>query len=171
MLALAGGAAAQDEPWDEALARSLAGTWVLAVPEETARASIEAGIAAATAGLPPLVDGLAARELRARLVLAPTITFVIASDRIEARFPHASFSTAPGAPATYPVPDAAPETMEVVQLLRGGRLEQIFTTRRGRRWSTYTVADDGARMTLDAVVRSDRLATDVRYRIPYRRAR
>lgn len=155
--------------WDPALAAALTGEWTLAVSEEAAQASVEAGIAAAVASLPPLVDGMAASQLRARLVVSRTITLTVAADRIQARFVHASFDTAPGMPATVPVPGDSSETMEIVQLLRAGRLEQIFTTAGGRRWSTFTPSEDGARLTLDAVVHSERLPTDVRFRIPYRR--
>lgn len=164
-----GPARTQATGWDAALATALTGTWTLAVSEESARASIEEGIAAAVAGLPPLVDSLAASQLRARLVVSRTVVLSVTEARIAARFPHATFDTVPGVPATVPVPGDTSETMEVVQLLRGGRLEQIFTTPGGRRWSTFTPASDGSRLTLDAVVHSDRLTTDVRFRLPYRR--
>lgn len=164
------GARSQATEWDDALATSLSGTWVLDVTPDSARASVEAGIAAATADLPPLVDVLAARELRARLPVSPTVTLSVTRARIEARFAHATFDTVPGLPSTIPTPGDPSTTMEVVQLLRGGRLEEIFTTDGGRRWSTFTPSTDGARLTLDAVIHSERLPTDVRFRIPYRRA-
>jgi len=160
----------QAAAWDEALAASVRGTWTLAISEAEAQRAVEGGIAAAVAHLPAVVDGLAARELRSRIVVSPQITFVVSPDRIEARFAHASFRTVPGTPARTTVPGDASTTMEVVQLLRAGHLEQIFTTDGGRRWSTFTPSEDGARLTLDTVIRSERLPTDVRFRLPYRRS-
>jgi hypothetical protein len=156
--------------WDAALAASLSGTWTLAVSASEARASLDQGIAAATASLPPVVDSLAASQLRARLVISPSITLSVTPARIEARLGHATFDSVPGVAATVPVPSDTSTTMQVVQLLRAGRLEQVFTTDGGRRWSTFTPSADGTRLTLDAIVRSERLPTDVRFSIPYRRA-
>lgn len=159
-----------DDGWDQALAVSLSGDWSLAISEDAARASIEAGIAAATAGLPPLVDGVAAGRLRERLTLSPRITLAVTRERIQTRFAHATYDTAPGFPSSVPVPGDPSATMEIVQFVRSGRLEQIFTTDGGRRWSTFTPSADGTRLTLDAVIHSERLSADVRFRIPYRRA-
>lgn len=158
------------DAWDDALAASLSGTWTLAVSAGEAQASVDQGIAAATASLPPIVDGMARDRLRARLVISTSITLTVTPARIEARFGHATFDTVPGVAATVPVPSDASTTMQVVQLLRSGRLEQVFTTDGGRRWSTFTPSTDGTRLTLDAVVHSGRLPTDVRFSIPYRRA-
>lgn len=155
---------------DEALATTLTGTWNLAISEDAARAAIEEGITASVASLPPLIDTIAANQLRERTILSRSITLSVTATRIESRFSHATFSSAPGMPVRVPVPGAAGETMEMTQLLRGGALEQIFTTDSGRRWSTFTPSADGARLTLSAVVHSERLTTDLRFRLPYRRA-
>jgi hypothetical protein len=159
----------QAEAWDEALAASVRGRWTLAISEADARRAVEDGIAAAVADLPAIVDSIAARELRARIVVSPRVTLALGSDRIEAHFAHASFRSAPGVPVRTAVPGDPATSMEVVQLLRGGRLEQVFTTDGGRRWTTFTPSTDGARLTLDSVIRSERLPTDVRFRLPYRR--
>lgn len=163
-------APARTQTADEALATTLTGTWNLAISEAAARAAIEEGITASVAGMPPLIDTMAANQLRERTILSRSITLSVTSTRIESRFSHATFTSAPGMPVRVPVPGVAGETMEMTQLLRGGALEQIFTTDGGRRWSTFTPSADGARLTLSAVVHSDRLSTDLRFRLPYRRA-
>jgi hypothetical protein len=158
----------QAAAWDEALATSLNGTWVLAVSEARARELLEAGITTAISGLPPLVDSVAAGRLRDRTPISPRITLTMTRERIEARFAHATFTSAPGASTRIPVPGDTSTTMEMTQILRDGHFEQIFTTDEGRRWNTLTPTSDG-RMNLDAVVHSERLSNDLRFRIPYRR--
>lgn len=158
------------QEWDAALATTLTGTWQLAVSMEAARTALEAGITTAVAGLPPIVDGIAAGQIRDRTTISPRITLSVTQTEISSRFVHATFTSAPGAPTRVPVPGEDGATMEMVQLLRAGHFEQIFTTDSGRRWSTFTPAADGTRVTLDVVIHSDRLSTDVRFRLPYRRA-
>jgi hypothetical protein len=160
----------QAEPWDAELATAVSGTWALAISDAEAHRAVESGITAAVADLPALVDSIAARELRARISISSRITLAVDAASIDARFDHAAFRTAPGMPARMGVPGDPSTSMEVVQLLRGGRLEQIFTTDRGRRWSTFTPSEAGARLTLLSVIRSERLPTDVRFSLPYRRA-
>lgn len=155
---------------DDALARTLTGTWTLAISREQAQARIETGIAAAVAGMPPIVDGVAAGRLRERTPISPQIVIAVSATEIRAQFVHATFTSAPGASVRVPVPGAAGETMEMVQVLRDGRLDQVFTTEEGRRWSSITPNEDGTRMTLSAVIHSERLTTDVRFSLPYRRA-
>lgn len=159
------------EPWDDALASTLTGSWALVGSRDTAQATIEVSIAAAVLGLPPLIDTFAASELRARLIVSPTLVLSVTSSRIEARFLQATYDSAPGAPARYLVPDGTSETMEVVQLLRDGRLEQIFTTDGGRRWNTFTPSPDGERLAHEVVLRARRLSRDVRYAVTYHRIR
>lgn len=154
---------------DAALATTLTGTWNLAISWSAAQALLDAGIATAVAGLPPLVDGVAASQLRERTPISRRIVLSVTASRIEARFVHATFTSTPGLPTPVPVPGSG-DTMEMVQLLRDGSLEQIFTTEGGRRWSTFTPNADGSRLSLSAVIHSDRLSADVRFRLPYQRA-
>jgi len=160
----------QAAAWDATLATTLTGTWTLAVSPGAAQTVIDAGIATAVAGLPPLIDSVAAGQLRDRTPISPRIVLSVTEARIEARFVHATFTSIPGMPARVPVPGSSDETMEMVQLLRDGGLEQIFTSDGGRRWSTLTPTADGTRLSLNAVIHSDRLSADVRFRLPYRRA-
>lgn len=160
----------QSEGWDPALAAALSGTWTLAVSQDAARAALDAGIEPAVAGLPPLVNSMAASRIRERTVLSRSVSLSLSETSITARFVHATFTSAPGAPIRVPVPGDEGETMEMVQLLRGGAFEQIFTTDGGRRWSTFTPSADGTRLELSVVIHSDQLSADVRFRLPYRRS-
>jgi hypothetical protein len=158
------------ETVDDALARTLTGAWTLVGPVEAAQARVEVAIAAVVLRLPPLINAFAAEQLRARLMVSPTVVLAVSRARIEARFDRASYDTVPGIPTTYVVPDGTGESMEIVQLVRNGALEQVFTTPGGRRWNTFTPSADGTALTLDVVLHSVRLPTDARYRITYRRA-
>ncbi|MBN8617185.1 MAG: hypothetical protein J0L92_41785 [Deltaproteobacteria bacterium] len=156
---------------DAALAERLSGDWRLAVTPEVAARAVGRGIETAVASLPPLIDAMAARELRTRTPVSSTLWIDVTSARIRTRFADHAYDTAPGRSVRMAVPDEDASSMGVVQLLRSGGLEQIFTTERGRRWNTFTATDDGQRLTLAVVIQSASLPTDVRFVLPYTRAR
>ncbi|MDQ3034548.1 MAG: hypothetical protein M3Y87_19220 [Myxococcota bacterium] len=121
--------------------------------------------------MPPLVDSIAAGRLRDRTPVSREIEIAATPERVSVEFDTSQYTTTPGHPRTVRVPGTDGDTMQVVQHFRDGRLEQVFTTPEGRRWSTFTPSADGSTLTLQAVIQSSRLPAPVRFSIPYRRAR
>lgn len=169
---LATAAAAQTPADPEAsLAERVSGEWRLVGGRAAAQREIDRAIDVTTSGMLPLVSGMAARELRARNPVRERLTIDASSQQIRVVHGEVRFETVPGHPARMQVPGDDDTTMEVVQLFRDGRFEQIFTTSRGRRWNSYTPSSDGSTLTMEAVVSSDQLPRDLRYTLRYRRAR
>jgi hypothetical protein len=156
-------------PVDAALVRAV-GTWELAITEAEARARMDRGIAQGVDGLPPIVDGIAAGRLRENISLSQRIEIALSPTRIGVRFDNSAYDTAPGETEVYPLTTGSAETIDVVQHITEGRLQQVFTTPQGRRWNTFSISADGNTLNLDVVVQSDRLPAPVRYTLQYRRA-
>ncbi|AKF10107.1 hypothetical protein [Sandaracinus amylolyticus] len=155
---------------DAAVDHAISGAWSLATREPDARGTIERAIDRAIDGMLPFVRGMAQGELRARTPIDRDVAIDLAPERIEVRLGANAFATAPGRPRRMPVPGYAGETVEVVHLVRGGRLEQIFSTDQGRRWNVFAPSADGQRLTLDVTMSGALLPAPVQYRLEYRRA-
>jgi hypothetical protein len=151
------------------LPERLSGRWELAITQPQAEQVVHRAAAQATSGMLPLVSGMTARELRSRNPVNGAFTLQVTPARVVAEFETSRFDSAPSRPVQTTVPGER-DSMELVQVLRGGRLEQIFTTDRGRRWSMFTPSADGSQLTLEVVVTSNILPREMRYELPYRRA-
>lgn len=163
-LALAGGLARAQAPADV----PVEGEWRLAISEEEARSRIERGIAAATEGLPPIADGIAARMLRERTPPIERVHVATTPSRIVVQLDQRRYESAPGMPQSR---QSGEDRIQVVQHFREGALEQVFETPRGTRWNTFRVGDGGDTMTLEVVIESSRLPEALRFSLPYRAAR
>lgn len=152
-----------------ALAQALNGEWALATRETDARSLIERAIDRAIDGMLPFVRGAAQGELRARTPVDARIGIELEPERFVVRLGGNAFRTEPGRPQRIAVPGFAGETVEVVQLVRGGRLEQVFSTEQGRRWNVLTPSADGSRLMLDVTMSGTLLPAAVQYRLEYRR--
>ncbi|UJR86476.1 hypothetical protein [Sandaracinus amylolyticus] len=154
---------------DAAVDHAISGAWSLATREPDARGLIERAIDRAIDGMLPFVRGMAQGELRARTPIDRDLAIHVAPERIEVRLGDNAFATVPGRPRRMPVPGFAGETVEVVHLVRSGRLEQIFSTDQGRRWNVFAPSTDGERLTLDVTMSGALLPAPVQYRLEYRR--
>jgi len=168
MLAVTGVATVQSQETESDLATRLTGSWTLSLSPERAQAVIDRAAEAATASLPPIVSGMTANELRMRNPLNRNISLEIGAERIVARYEHVTIDSRPGAPVTIEAPGDRSRT-QVVQLLREGHLEQVFTTERGRRWTTFLPSDDGSTMMMESVVQSRMIPTEFRFQLEYAR--
>jgi hypothetical protein len=173
VLAIVAAAALSTRAWTQepvdASASSIGGSWDLAIPEADARERINRAIAQAVDGLPPIIDEIAAGQLRGRILLSSSINIALTASRIAVRFDNALYDSTPGTSSECPMAGNPDETVQFVQHLRGGHLEQIFSTPNGRRWNTFVVSGDGSALTLRVVVQSDRLPAALRFELPYRR--
>ena len=154
---------------DAAVQEAISGTWSLATREPDARGLIERAIDRAIDGMLPFVRGMAQGELRARTPIDHDVAIHVAPERIEVRLGVNAFATEPGRPRRMPVPGYAGETVEVVHVVRAGRLEQIFSTEQGRRWNVFAPSADGGRLVLDVTMSGALLPAPVQYRLEYRR--
>jgi len=165
-LVVAAAATAQTEPSEGDLETRLTGAWTLSLSPARAQAVIDRAAESATASLPPIVSDLTARELRTRNPLNRNISLDVGPERIVARYEQVTIDSRPGVPVTIEAPGDRART-EVVQLLREGRLEHVFTTERGRRWTTFLPSDDGSSLMMESVVRSSRIPDEFRYQLEY----
>ncbi len=145
------------------------GTWQLALTDAQAHARIERGISEGVSGMPPIVDAIAAGQLRGRLTISHSLDITVTGDRIVVRFDAATYDTRIGERTTCPMAGSPSETIEAIQHFADGRLQQVFSTPNGRRWNTFVPSEDGHQVLLEVVVQSDRLPSRIRYALPYTR--
>lgn len=167
--ALSTSAWTQDPPPVDSEVRRLAGSWELAISDADAQARINRGIDQAVDAMPPIVDMIAAGQLRGRTPISRRIEIALNRIRIMVRFDAATYDTAPGMPDTCPMVGNPGETVQVVQHVVDGDLQQVFTTPQGRRWNTFVLSEDGESLTFSVVVQSERLPAAMRFSLPYRR--
>jgi len=150
--------------------QGFAGQWRLAVSEARGRQIIEQAIERGTEDMFFVVRGIARGKLRDKNRLSPTLGFAFRGERVsityEGSFTYAS--TLGGAPVRVTTPDG--ETASVSHRVRNGRIVQIFRNEDGVRTNHFALAENGSRLAMGVVIRSDQLPDHVRYRLPYRRA-
>jgi hypothetical protein len=117
------------------------------------------------------VNGITSRRLREATPVSRAISIAIGDQRIRVAFDDTTFDTRPDDEAHLPVPIDPRSTMRIHQSIRAGALQQVFTTDEGRRWNTLRPSPDGRSLALEVVLRSDALPGDLRYALPYHRAR
>ncbi|AKF10108.1 hypothetical protein [Sandaracinus amylolyticus] len=154
---------------DTSIAERLNGRWALVHGEEAAQRTVDQAIEHTTDGMVPIVSGVTANELRERNPVNGAFTIQISPERIRTEFETATFDSAPGASVRTNIPGES-EEMQLVQVLREGRLEQIFTTDRGRRWSVFVPSADGQRLTMQVTITSGIIPRPLRYELEYQRA-
>jgi hypothetical protein len=171
IVALLAAAALTTRAWTQSppAATGLAGTWELAIPDAEAHARIDRAIEHAVAGLPPIIDDIAAGQLRSRTPLSREVDVALTDARIVVTFDNARYDTAPGTSQSVPMAGDPHEMVDVIQQAGAGRLRQTFSTSRGRRFNTFSISEDGATLSLEVSIQSDRLPHELRFILPYRR--
>lgn len=154
---------------DARVAELLEGRWTLARGEEAARQTLERAIERTTDGMFPIVRGQAQRQLREANPINGAVEFHFTPQRIRAVFESGTYESAPGQSIQTRQPGSGDE-MQLVQLVRDGHLEQVFTTGNGRRWSVFTPTPDGQTMKMQVTIQAGILPRPLQYEIDYRRA-
>lgn len=154
---------------DARVAELLEGRWTLARGQEAAQQAVERAIERTTDGMFPIVRGQAQRQLREANPINGEVELRFTPQRIRAVFESGTYESAPGQPIQTRQPGSGDE-MELVQLIRDGHLEQVFTTGNGRRWSVFTPTPDGETMKMQVTIQAGILPRPMQYEIDYRRA-
>lgn len=153
---------------DARVAELLEGRWTLARGEEAAQQTLDRAIERTTDGMFPIVRGQAQSQLREANPVNGELSFTFSPQQIRAVFESGTYESAPGRPIQTQQPGTG-QPMEMVQLIRDGRLEQVFTTERGRRWSVFTPANDGQSLKMQVTVQGSILPRPLQYELEYRR--
>lgn len=150
----------------------LTGTWRLQGSVEQARATIQAAVRPAVAPLTPDIQRMARARIRESTGVPSqiVITATQASMRIDITGEdNNSFESAPG--ASQNVYSRSGVRAQLTQTYRpDGGIEQRFRAMDGTQWNFYTPQANGQTLFLDVLMRSRRLAGDVRFRLVYVRA-
>jgi hypothetical protein len=159
-------------PRAAAQAAGLNGTWVLAGDPTQAEAMISQTIEPALITMAPDLLPAARARLAETTWVPSTITIDASPARIAIGFVGAerrNFDTAPGQPEN--VYTRSGVRAQLTQNFRpDGSVQQQFVAMDGTQWHVLSADGGGQSMTLDVVLRSQRLAREITFRLTYQRA-
>jgi hypothetical protein len=151
---------------------ALSGTWQLRGSVDEARALVQSAVHPAVSPLTPDVQRMARARIRESTGIPTQIV-------IEARPDHMRLQITGDDQHTFEGPPGTPQNVysrsgvraQLTQTYRpDGGIEQRFRAMDGTQWNFFTPQPDGRTLFLDVLMRSQRLAGDIRFRLTYERA-
>lgn len=151
---------------------ALSGTWRLQGSVEAARTQIQAAVNPAVAPLTPDIQRMARARISESTGIPTQIVIEATADRLRVQVSGDEEHVFEGAPgASQNVYSRSGVRAQLTQTYRpDGGIEQRFRAMDGTQWNFYSPQSDGRTMFLDVLMRSQRLAGDIRFRLVYTRA-
>ncbi|MCA9605175.1 MAG: hypothetical protein KC619_06255 [Myxococcales bacterium] len=151
---------------------ALTGTWVLAGSVDDARTTIQSAVNPAVSPLTPDIQRMARARIRESTGVPSQIVIEARADLMRVVVTGEDNHTFEGAPgASQNVYSRSGVRAQLTQTYRpDGGIEQRFRTLDGTQWNFYTPQPDGRTLFLDVLMRSQRLARDIRFRLTFQRA-
>ncbi|MBX3275181.1 MAG: hypothetical protein KF729_33255 [Sandaracinaceae bacterium] len=151
---------------------TLNGTWRLDGSVEDARTTVQAAVNPAVAPLTPDVQRMARARIRESTGIPSQIVIQASPERMRLEISGEDAHVFEGAPGeSQNVYSRSGVRAQLTQTYRpDGGIEQRFRTLDGTQWNFYTPQPDGQRLYLDVLMRSQRLARDIRFRLSFSRA-
>ena len=152
---------------------ALSGTWQLEGSVDQAESTVQHAIAPAVVGLTPDIERLARARLAESTWVPQTIHIQAATDHIHIELVGAeqrTFDAAPG--QTQNVFSRSGVRAQLTQTYRpDGGIQQQFRAVDGTQYNFLIPEPGGQRLNLDVLMESRRLASEVRFRLTYRKQR
>lgn len=150
---------------------ALTGTWVLAGSVEEARATVQSAVQPAVTPLTPDIQRMARARIRESTGVPTQIVIEARPEMMRLVITgddNHTFESAPG--ASQNVYSRSGVRAQLTQTYRpDGGIEQRFRAMDGTQWNFYTPQPGGRTLHLDVLMRSQRLARDIRFRLVYQR--
>lgn len=146
------------------------GSYRLAVPPDSARQAIDEAIEIGIQGMGAIRKPIARRRLKARNSVIQSVSFHQGPDRIVVQLDDQRFE-APADGRRVPTRLKDGEEIELSHRIQNDRLVQTFVGEDGQRITVYHLRPDGEALRVYTTVESGQLPSDVKYMLPYARAR